>query len=1171
MKARFFAIAAMVLGMVSCAKDFAPEANYGGEVDFTLAVSAPELAVTRAGDDTDADGKVDSHNSAYGAIDYLTDADWNGVNLRYILEVYDVADDYTNATPIKDRQVKIVDKYEPVKFELRLAPKRNYHFVVFADFVGGTVTDETPTVDAQKDLGAHHVIGATLGDITIKNDKINDECADAYFGTLDYNPSHNTHNNNLADQKPLILKRPYSKVRVVATDLAELNLNVDPASVQVVYNAPHATAFNAVNGTISSFTSEKLFEGDYNELYKDVKPVGLSNHFYTDGYDAKTDTSKSGVERHTHMTLFTDYILATDEQETIQFTMTVFDKKLEDPTKQPIKTTAFNTQIPVQRNYLTTIIGNVLTTATEIEVSIDDNFANGVEDAPFYVEIWDGKSKNEPKFNAETNTYYVGRASELAWIADYVNAGNTLEGATVEVVGPIDLNCEPWTPIGYGTSFNGTFNGNGWTIANLCYRGKEAGDWCVGLFGCIDGATIKNVSLYNIDIYVDGGCFGALVGVSDNAITIDNVTVEGLVKIEGRVDADDSFYIGTILGTAEGGDGNDDVTISNISINVADGSYIKGGQYVGGVVGRTRGETFMTNIKSNLDVYSKKAFVGGVIGSIQHNSVIENCVANGNVYRLSADGLSANNLKRIGGIAGMWENTTGKVELVDVEFNGALNAPDANGDAMTSFDYAKFVGRGYQTTASKANGVLYINGTKWVDYNTVEVDAHNPFQAALEFDDITISVIDDIETNGNPLEVYGKKVNVDMNGKNVVAGSAVSYAMIFGNGSNVSVQEAGLESNGGGMGVIGGSTLVYNGGDIYVNTESTSGRYHFYVVENSTLVINDGNFSWNTKRNNKRAYIYSEAGSTVYINGGTFGKASTRSGYTAGILGDGNVVIKGGTFGFNPSAWVADGYSAIKSGNTWYVVAGEADSDPVVSTADDLNDAIANAQDGETIYLADGTYAGLFDITGKNVNIVAAGNNAKIDGLVWLYNSNATIKGVKLTNANGVVHPNPTSSKYFNEINDKQPLVGAYLNSNVRFENCTFDIVGPTTYGFYGYAKINPEFVNCTFNCNEIRPIANNGDKITVTGCKFYNQYHYAVRIFENAGERQTVVFTNNTFEGSNAKGEFEGVNISKKGNTATVYADFTISGNTAAKYRYHKNVTLDASCTGADLFVREK
>ena len=93
-----------------------------------------------------------------------------------------------------------------------------------------------------------------------------------------------------------------------------------------------------------------------------------------------------------------------------------------------------------------------------------------------------------------------------------------------------------------------------------------------------------------------------------------------------------------------------------------------------------------------------------------------------------------------------------------------------------------------------------------------------------------------------------------------------------------------------------------------------------------------------------------------------------------------------------------------------------------------------------------------------------------------------------------------------------------------------------------------------------------------ITGCTFVDAYHYAARIFENAGERQTVVFENNTMEGTNAKGEFEGINISKKGSTATVYADFTINGNTAnLKYRYHKNVTLDASCIGAELFEKEQ
>ena len=87
------------------------------------------------------------------------------------------------------------------------------------------------------------------------------------------------------------------------------------------------------------------------------------------------------------------------------------------------------------------------------------------------------------------------------------------------------------------------------------------------------------------------------------------------------------------------------------------------------------------------------------------------------------------------------------------------------------------------------------------------------------------------------------------------------------------------------------------------------------------ITLNGGNFSWSSTKNQKRAYIYADSGTTVIVNGGTFGKASTRSGYTAGILGSGTVIIKGGTFGFNPSAWVADGYEAVQNGSTWTVSA----------------------------------------------------------------------------------------------------------------------------------------------------------------------------------------------------------------------------------------------------------
>ena len=357
-----------MLGLASCQKDFNDTtANLGGEVDFQLSVAANEI--TR-GIDLDGDDKK-GYDSAHGAIDYLSETDWTEVDLRYSLEVYDKADDYAGKSPIKDRQVIIVDKYEPVKFDLRLIPNREYHFVVFADFVEDKGVDArnnvNPAIDAQKELGLRHNIGANLGDITIKADAINDEIADAYFATKDITIT------NSASQD-ITLKRPYGKVRVIATDLAELNLNVNPDAVKVSYTAKHPQKFNAVNGTIDEYTDVVYeFVSDYAAITSDVKDGGLANHFYTADYDAKTATNANGVERHTHMTLFTDYILAEQEQAPIHFTMTVYDNYAAD---SKIKETIFSTDIPVKRNMLTTIIGNVLTTATDITVTIDDNFAS---------------------------------------------------------------------------------------------------------------------------------------------------------------------------------------------------------------------------------------------------------------------------------------------------------------------------------------------------------------------------------------------------------------------------------------------------------------------------------------------------------------------------------------------------------------------------------------------------------------------------------------------------------------------------------------------------------------------------------------------------------------------------------------------------------------------------
>ena len=233
-----------------------------------------------------------------------------------------------------------------------------------------------------------------------------------------------------------------------------------------------------------------------------------------------------------------------------------------------------------------------------------------------------------------------------------------------------------------------------------------------------------------------------------------------------------------------------------------------------------------------------------------------------------------------------------------------------------------------------------------------------------------------------------------------------------------------------------------------------------------------------------------------------------------------------------------------------------------VSTNAQLKKAVTNAKAGDKIYLLEGTYSGEIDLTGKNLLLEAIGE-VKFNGLVWAQECDVTLKGLTLSNPDGVQHPNPTNSTFYTTINNQKPLVGAYNYAKIKFEECTFNLVGPTVYGFYGHSWNDPKFYNCTFNCNGIRPIANNGDSIVVDGCTFVDQYHYSVRIFEHSGYKQTVKFINNIITGNNTKGEFEGVNISKKATTATILADFTIKGNTSGlKYRHHKDVEMSDNCT---------
>ena len=218
---------------------------------------------------------------------------------------------------------------------------------------------------------------------------------------------------------------------------------------------------------------------------------------------------------------------------------------------------------------------------------------------------------------------------------------------------------------------------------------------------------------------------------------------------------------------------------------------------------------------------------------------------------------------------------------------------------------------------------------------------------------------------------------LNMNGYDFVAGSAAHYGIVARGGSSV-LNDINLKSAGGAIGVVDGAALTFNSGSVDINTTSTSGRYLFYLEgAGSTLTINDGNFDFNRTQNQKRAYICAMAGTTAYVKGGTDGIKTE---------GDGKVIITGGTFGFDPSTWVADGYKAVKSGDKWYVVANDL---TVATTLDEVKEVfteggkvvlandiefekITPVEEGKEVYL---------DLNGKTITV---NENTASNTLIWV-------------------------------------------------------------------------------------------------------------------------------------------------------------------------------------------
>lgn len=299
-------------------------------------------------------------------------------------------------------------------------------------------------------------------------------------------------------------------------------------------------------------------------------------------------------------------------------------------------------------------------------------------------------------YKTTDNSFTLSDAGDLIGFANIVsgNAGSIAQdsfaGKTVTLGAAVDLTGVNWTPIGGldGTyAFSGIFDGADKKISNLTCTADSSAARYIGLFGKLNGATVKNVDLETVTLTVTAAdtktlsYVGAIAGYAED-ITVNNVTVKSLT-----LETNTKSFVGGIVGQIN------NTTGSSMSTCEIDGATIKyypassthkGYQSCGGAVG------YNTGAKLTIDGFSFKNFTIDV--KIIGTSGGTECVC-------------------VGGIVG---NSDGILEVSNSTVSG--NITTAEGHTQNYTLTGSFIGQSYfSSSADAASAVTFSNCTATVN------------------------------------------------------------------------------------------------------------------------------------------------------------------------------------------------------------------------------------------------------------------------------------------------------------------------------------------------------------------------------------------------------------------------------------------------------------------------
>jgi len=252
-------------------------------------------------------------------------------------------------------------------------------------------------------------------------------------------------------------------------------------------------------------------------------------------------------------------------------------------------------------------------------------------------------------------------------------------GSTVRLLSDVDLDDDPWTPIGYHTltvwedstkvtypyttaSFDaGVYDANAHLtgnhiVSNLKIVGKGAAQstkteqakidsYYCGLFGYCSGmSTNSNLTVCNADVANGYDYCGVIAGDAHNNV-FRNCQVVGTLSMTGCY-----RWTGVICG--HGGGATFDACVVDVD-GVLDGSTIASSYSFGGLTGNASGTLNISDcVVRGLTIKSQGTRVGGLVGDYGFGTISDCTVEN---VTIIADPGAANN--RVGSIGGMRDDT----------------------------------------------------------------------------------------------------------------------------------------------------------------------------------------------------------------------------------------------------------------------------------------------------------------------------------------------------------------------------------------------------------------------------------------------------------------------------------------------------------------------------------